>query len=131
MTINEIKDTLCPLFEKYRNKVGFAYLFGSVAKGDACLLSDVDIAVYISQNIRDAYFDVKISLHADICRALKRNDVDIVVLNTAFNTMLIGDIIYNGVVIYDREPDLREDYEVRVMHKYIDFKTHRRAVMGV
>lgn len=130
MAIEDIKKTLSPVFER-SDTIRFAYLFGSVAKGEVAPLSDIDVAVYISDVEPGALFDLKLSLHGDICRALNRNDVDLVVLNTVANNMLIEDIIRHGVVIYDRDIDAREDYEVTSLHQAIDFKTQRLAVMGV
>lgn len=131
MSLKNIKKTLLPVFERYGAKVVFAFLFGSAARGELAPLSDIDIAVYLSkENSRD-FFDLKLSLHADICRALRRNDVDIVVLNTAVNLMLLEDIIRNGTVLYDRDMGVREAYEVRTLHQAIDFKTQRFAIMGI
>ena len=130
MAIEDIKKTLFPVFER-SGSIRFSYLFGSMAKGEVAPLSDIDVAVYLSYVDREAFFDVKLSLHRDICRALNRNDVDLVVLNTVANNMLIEDIIRHGVVIYDRDIDAREDYEVTSLHQAIDFKTQRLAVMGV
>jgi predicted nucleotidyltransferase len=130
MAIEDIKKTLSPFFER-SGSVQFAYLFGSVAKGEVAPLSDMDIAVYLSDIDPEAVFDVKLSLHGGICRALNRNDVDLVVLNTVANIMLIEDIIRHGVVIYDHDTDAREEYEVASLHQAIDFKTQRLAVMGV
>ena len=129
--IHDIKQLLLPVFERYRAKVVFAYLFGSVARGEASPLSDVDIAIYLAEENRASFFDLKLALHADISRALKRNDVDLVVLNTIRNEMLTADVIRNGVVIFDRDTEAREDYEIKRLHESIDFKTHRFAVMGI
>lgn len=131
MSIKNIKKTLLPVFEKYGDQVVFSYLFGSAAREEPSPLSDIDIAVYLSKNNSRDFFDLKLSLHADICRALGRNDVDIVVLNTAENLMLLDSIIRNGIVLYDGGMGVREDYEVRVLHQTIDFKTQRFAIMGV
>lgn len=133
MSIEDIKKRLSHVFKK-DGRVLFAYLFGSIAKGEVAPLSDIDVAVYLSAvDAVDpgAFFDIKLSLHADLCRTLKRNDVDLVVLNTVANKMLIDDIIRYGVVIYDRDMDAREDYEVMALHQAIDFKTQRLAIMGV
>ena len=130
MSVDSIKNAIFPAFER-DGRVLFAYLFGSVAKGDVSFLSDIDIAIYLSEVDPGAFFDIKLSLHADLCRALKRNDVDLVILNTAANNMLIEDIIRYGVVIYDCDTDAREGYEVMALHRAIDFKTQRLAVMGV
>jgi len=130
MTIDEIKKTLSPVFERVGN-ARFAYLFGSVAKGEVTPLSDIDVAVYLSDVDPGDVFEVKLFLHGEICRALKRDDIDLVVLNTLSNMMLTEDIIRNGAVIYDRDTDARENYEVMALHKAIDFKTQRLSVMGI
>ncbi len=131
MSIESVKELLLPVFERYRAKVVFAYLFGSVAMGEASPLSDVDIAVYLAEENREFFFDLKLTLHADISRALKRNDVDLVVLNTIRNEMLTADVIRNGVVMFDRDTEAREDYEIKRLHESIDFKMQRFAVMGI
>lgn len=130
MSIEDIKKGLSHIFKK-DGRVLFAYLFGSTAKGEVAPLSDIDVAVYLSEVDSGAFFDIKLSLHADLCRTLKRNDVDLVIVNNAANTMLIEDIIRHGVVIYDRDIDAREGYEVMALHRAIDFKTQRLAIMGV
>ena len=83
-----IKNAVLPVFEKYRDKIICAYLFGSVAEAETSPLSDVDIAVFLSDGTRESNFDIKLSLYADFCRALKRSDVDVVILNTATNIIL-------------------------------------------
>lgn len=130
-TLENIKESLFRVFEGYRDKIVFAYLFGSAAKNEMSPLSDIDIAVYLSGVESEAFFDIKLSLHADICRTLKRNDVDLLILNTVPNNILIADIIRHGVVIYETNREAREDYEVRKLHDAIDFKTHRFSVLGV
>jgi len=131
MTSKDIKDKLLPILEKYKDKVIFAYLFGSASQDTMQPLSDIDIAVLLSEDIRKSYFDTKLILYTDFCRVLKRNDIDIVVLNTSTNIMLLDEIIRYGLVLYDRNSDLREDFEVKVLHQAIDFKEQRLAVLGV
>ena len=129
--IDDIERALLPVFERHRGKVLFAYLFGSVARGEAAPLSDVDIAVYLEGGKGEAFFDDRISIHGDICRALKSNDVDLLVMNRATNLILLEDIIRNGFVLFDRDPDLREEFELKVLHRAIDFREQRLAVMGI
>ena len=63
----------------------------------------MDIAVFLSGDGRNPPL-MSSSLYADFCRALKRNDVDVVVLNIAVNLMLLDEIVRYGVVIYDADP---------------------------
>ncbi|MHB1351640.1 MAG: type VII toxin-antitoxin system MntA family adenylyltransferase antitoxin [Desulfobulbaceae bacterium] len=130
MSPEDIKNIVSPVFDMNAN-VLFAYLFGSVVKGESSPHSDIDIAVYLRDVEPDAYFEGKLALHADLCRALMRNDVDLLVLNNANNLMLIEEIIRNGTVIYDLDRNARIDFEVMALHRAMDFKAHRYAVMGV
>ncbi len=118
--------------EPYRGKILFAYLFGSMAKGGTRADSDLDLAVYCVDRNPDSCHDLKIDIYMTLNRALKKNAIDIVVLNSASNLMLLDEIVREGVVLLDSEPaTLREGFEVRTLHRAIDFKEQRRAVMGV
>ena len=129
--INSVQEILSPVFGKHSDKVAFAYLFGSAAKEKMLPLSDVDIAVYFSHVRRELFTDSRLSLYADFCRALKRNDIDIIVLNTATNIIILDEIVRQGKVLYDRDPNLREEFELLILHQAIDFREQRLAVLGI
>ncbi|MFQ5686371.1 MAG: nucleotidyltransferase domain-containing protein [Candidatus Scalindua sp.] len=131
MISNSIKKKLLPLFSKYNGNVLFAYLFGSVAQGNMSPLSDVDLAVFLSRQNEKSYFDIKCSLYADFCRVLKRDDIDVVVLNTTTNIVLLDEIIRGGIVLVDRDIDLREEFEQKILHQAMDFKEQRITFLGV
>jgi predicted nucleotidyltransferase len=131
MQADYIRDVLYPVFEKYRDKVEFAYVFGSAAGKEVYPLSDIDIAVYISQFAGAYLTDLRLDIYADLCRTLRRNDVDLVILNTAKNLILLDNITRQGIVIFERNSALREEFELRVQHQAIDFRTQRRAILGV
>ncbi len=78
------------VFEKYE-QIAFAYLFGSVATGEQTAMSDVDIAIYLRQGVHFS-FDDTLQFQGDCCRILKRNDVDVLVLNNTRNLILLEDI---------------------------------------
>lgn len=127
----DIKKMLVPVFTKYENHVAFAYLFGSIAKNNVSPLSDIDIAVFLYGGQKKLYYDIKFSLYSDISRILKTNDLDVVVLNTTSNIMLLDEIIRYGTVLFDGDKNLREEYESKVLHNAFDFKEQRLVVMGV
>lgn len=62
-------------------------------------LSDAGLAVFLYKRNEEPYFGIKCSLYADFCRVLKRNDVDVLVLNTTTNIVLLDEIIRDGVVV--------------------------------
>lgn len=141
MTDQERKTLLTQIekaLNKHQDKVAFAYLFGSSVIKDYQYKSDVDVAVYLKKDYLalggqslDAFiFDVKLSIQADLCRALKRNDVDLVILNTLKNYFLEDDVIRKGLVVYGKDHPYRQLYEVKRQHEIIDFKQQRKAILG-
>jgi predicted nucleotidyltransferase len=130
MTSHDIKTLLQPILEKYRDKIVSAYLFGTGASGETHPRSDIDIALLFSETT-GSYFDLKLSLYADFCRVLKRDDIDVLVLNSADNLILLDQVIRRGIVLFDRDKDLREEFEHRILHRAIDFKDQRFANMGI
>ena len=129
--IDGIKGALTPVFEKMRDNLAAAYLFGSTSIGEAGPRSDIDLAVLLTCEDLGADFDIRLDLYADCCRALKRNDVDIVVLNRTKNLFLLNDVMRNGILLFDGDTGVREEFEVMVIHDFIEFREHRLRVMGV
>lgn len=129
--VAELAEIMRPVFEKHG--VAFAYLFGSVAAGTEHERSDLDLAVYFVGG--DADLSRRFSLYGDLSRALARNDIDIVELNTAANLMLLEAIVRSGRVLFDacRDdcPEDREDFELRVLHQAMDFREQRKRIMGI
>jgi len=96
-------------------------LFGSYALGEHTKLSDIDIAIFI-ENGQKVSFNEILLFHGDCCRALKRNDSDTLVLNTTKNLFLLENIICDGKVIYNRNQDILDQFELKKLHKISDFK---------
>jgi len=128
--MRKIVDKLRPVIEKHKNHILFAYLFASAAKDDLRPLGDIDIAIFCKGE-KESYFDLKLAIHADICRVLKSNDIDVVILNTATNIMLLDEIIRYGIVLFDGDAKLRGGFVLlKILHQAIDFKEQRKAVVG-
>jgi len=126
-----IKTALEPVFQRVGDKIAAAYLFGSRANGQFGRMSDVDLAVLLTGEAVGAAGEIKIDLYLDCSRALKRNDIDIAVLNTTKNLFLLDEVVRNGIVLFDGDRRFREEFEVKVLHDFIEFKEHRMRVLGV
>ncbi len=74
--ILSMKERILKAFEDFPEVI-FCYLFGSVTEGTEGPLSDLDIAVYMNPYSGERF----IKLHTELCRALKRSDIDLLVLN--------------------------------------------------
>ena len=129
MNSNHYAEILQKVFFKYE-QMAFAYLFGSVATDEQTALSDVDIAVYIREGVRFTFEDT-LHFQGDCCRVLNRNDVDVLVLNKTRNLILLEDVIRNGQIIYNTDPDLLEGFELGTLHVAYDFKWQRLRELGV
>lgn len=121
-------DRIRQVLEKNRLIV-FAYLFGSRARGLAGIKSDWDVAVY---------FDVKALkdwsrfwLEAEIEREIKE-EVQITVLNVIEEPVFAFEVIREGIVLVDRNPEERTLFEARVLRWYQDWnyylKRHGAAI---
>jgi len=102
-----------------RPEVLDVYLFGSQARGDAQAHSDIDVAVYVSEEPESA-FGYAADLSAELMSALSSNAVDVVVLNHA-PPLLYHRVLRDGVRVYAR--DLRETTvrEGRALSRHCDY----------
>jgi len=106
--------------------VEFACLFGSLARREPTALSDVDIAVYLSNSTKPA--KTKLEILGALMRLLKTDEIDLVVLNTA-PISLRGRILKNRRTIADRNPFLRHRYESLTMREFFDFSVLERTIL--
>ena len=127
--IGSLKKALAPVFHSHKS-ISAVYLFGSCSNGQAGPMSDVDLAVLLAGWDYSASADIRLDLYADCCRVLQRNDVDIIVLNKTRNLFLLADVVSKGVLLFDNNPEFREEFEVKVMHDFIDFREHRIRIYG-
>ncbi len=124
-----LTDKLKPVFQNYPELV-FVYLFGSLADGTADTASDIDLAVFVDYPA-DFSFTRKLQLHGDCCRALKRNDVDLLVLNQTRNLLLVEEVLRKGKVILNRDQRVLDDFFLKKLHLAIDFRFQRKMMIGV
>lgn len=107
------------LYRFFRGKrdILVAYLFGSMAKGAAGRLSDVDIAVLTSKD-RPLTLDDRLCLMGKLADILRR-EVDVVALNEA-PPLLRFEVIRWGKVLYCRDEAERIAFEERAIDDYLD-----------
>jgi predicted nucleotidyltransferase len=124
-----IEQLLPPAFEYLRSDedILFAYLFGSLARKKAGVLSDVDIAVYCQEG--SAVGEKKLEILGNLVNILKTDEIDLVVLNKAPLTLRMK-ILENKKVIVDKVPFLRHRYESLTMRQYFDFSIKESFILG-
>jgi len=125
MTAEEIVLRLREYFEE-RGEVVVAYLFGSVARGRASKLSDIDVAILVDESlIRPVRYGYRANVLADLMARLHTNEVDLVVLNKA-SPLLAHEVVRHGNVIFCRNPNRRVAFETDSFRRYVDTEPLRR-----
>jgi predicted nucleotidyltransferase len=109
-----------------RDDVLFAYLFGSYAGDRATPYSDIDVAVYLD----DALFESvnKMDLVDSLSTALGVDAIDLVILNQAPIT-LAKRVLEKHIVLIDRSPTVRHQFESLTMRKYFDFSILEKEIL--
>lgn len=104
-----------------REEILEAYLFGSRARGQAQLHSDVDVAVYVDDvRAEDTGYGYRASLTTDLMAGLGFNDVDVIVLNRA-PPLLYHRVLRDGVRLLTRDLRATTTREGRAVSRYCDF----------
>jgi predicted nucleotidyltransferase len=101
-----------------RNDVLFAYLFGGLSKGPPKPLSDVDIAVYLSEDAES--IQAKSEIIENLVDILKTDEIDVIILNQSSLTLSMN-VLKNNQVLVDKKPFLRHTYQSLIFRKYFDF----------
>ena len=98
-----------------------AYLFGSVARGDAAPHSDLDIAVYVTQaGISKPGYGIAAELSAELHNALGPSDVDLVLLNQA-PPLLYHRVLRDGIRVMSRDLAATTSREGLALSRYCDY----------
>src|SRR3990170_3726098 len=101
------------------DNVVFAYIFGGLVEKKIKPLSDVDIAVYLSNT--DDLAEYKLHLFDKLSNALRTSEIDLIILNNA-PLSITGRILQNRQILLDKNPPVRHAYESLILRKYFDFK---------
>jgi Nucleotidyltransferase domain. len=98
------------------SRVIAVYGFGSRTRNEQTSGSDVDVAVLLDSDI-----DLKneLLLRAAVVEQLRRDDVDLVILNTA-SPLLAWEVVTTGCRLFSRDPDRSDRFEDRTILRYLD-----------
>lgn len=98
-----------------------AWVFGSVARGEARADSDIDVAVLLSDPSANALSMRRelMRLAANLERAAQRR-VDLVVLGV-HDPMLAHRVLSEGRLVHDADPKRRIEFTSNVLARYFDW----------
>jgi predicted nucleotidyltransferase len=118
-----MKKEIKPLVEMLhkRSHILFAYLFGLKVKGYANEMSDWDIAVYFKEPLRKNNHWPTFEFEAELSRGIG-GTVQVIALNNPLPPVFGFEILKDGIVLLDRDPNLRMDFENRTLRHYYDWQ---------
>jgi len=102
-------------------EIKLAYIFGSTARNDGGVLSDIDIALYLDGLDNTQMANLKLKLIPECSQKLKTDRIDLVILNTSEKPELKYQILSEGELVYEREP-YKVIVEPRILNEYFDFQ---------
>ncbi|WP_408955118.1 type VII toxin-antitoxin system MntA family adenylyltransferase antitoxin [Natroniella sp. ANB-PHB2] len=109
------------LMENYDVKL--IYLFGSILTSNFTDESDIDIAIFVEE----LAFEQRMDMMSDL-EGLVDRKVDLVNL-TEVDVNFATEIIVNGESIYAVKQGFKEEYEMKVLAKYLTLEEDRRIVI--
>ncbi|MFN3396472.1 MAG: type VII toxin-antitoxin system MntA family adenylyltransferase antitoxin [Thermodesulfovibrionales bacterium] len=115
--LRRVIDRIHQVLEKNKFII-FAYLFGSRAKGLEGWGSDWDIAVYF--DTKALKYWSRFRLEAEIEKEIKET-VQVTVLNTIEDPVFAFEIISSGILLVERDPEVRTLFEADVLRRYHDW----------
>lgn len=108
------------------------YIFGSYARNAITPLSDIDIAILLSERVKiSKYEDIKLNLLAKIVKILGTEEVDFVILNQAPYELSFA-IIKEGKVLFCRNKNRLGQFKENSVLNYLDtqfLREERRAYL--
>jgi predicted nucleotidyltransferase len=108
-----------------RRDVLFAYLFGSLSRGRPSPLSDVDVAVFLSEG---DFAAKRIDILGHLIEILKTDKVDLVILNMA-PLVLRMKIIQGKTLLAENNPFARHAFESTTIRTFLDFSKVEKRIL--
>jgi predicted nucleotidyltransferase len=104
-----------------------AYLFGSTSRGERHAESDLDVAVYLDAAAQEPPMGHAAALTTLLTGTLARQDVDVVVLNTA-PPLLYHRVLRDGIRLLARDLQATVVREGQALSRYCDYLPQLRKI---
>lgn len=106
-----------------QSHVAAAFLFGSQARGTVRPNSDVDVAVLMEHGYSDDAF-LPVTFATDLMRILRRDDVDVVILNSA-PPVLMHRVARDGEILFATSNTVVAEFVIYAVQQFEDTRPLR------
>ena len=115
------RDTVIKILQEYYNgndEEEFVFLFGSYAKGKSNDKSDIDVAVYLNENVSGEFYEYKM---VEVCKLeeLLGEKVDVVILNNA-QPLLAHQVFRYGILLKGFDSRFLSEFRRLNFYRYLD-----------
>jgi uncharacterized protein len=107
-------------FAQTHPEINALYLFGSHARDEATSASDIDVALLLRPEDASRP-DFELELSVALMEALGREEVDVLILNTAAPRWQF-EAIAHGRLVFSRDEETRLAWALRVLDTYYDMQ---------
>lgn len=101
-----------------KHKLELLLLFGSQARGGTHSQSDLDIAFFSYQKVKEE------KLYRDLVELFHRGDIDLINIYTTHSHSLRYEILSKSVILYERKKGLKSKLEGQSFIDYMDFQRY-------
>ena len=123
--MEHVVDRISSYLRDNHDEIVAVYLFGSFNAAEQ--FSDIDLAVLADSPLDNPLF-FEVNLETDLEKIVKY-PVDVRVLNKA-PLSFCREVIRSGTVIVDQKPNLRADFQGKILKQYFDFSPFRRRYLS-
>lgn len=121
---NHLITEIASYLDRAHKDIAVAYVFGSFIAAES--FSDVDIGILTSDEVTSS-LNFELLLESEIDK-IAQYQADVRLLNGA-PLSFCQNVIRHGRVILERNPNLRADFEGRILKQYFDFSHFRRRYL--
>jgi hypothetical protein len=110
---------------KQYEEILFAYIFGSFIS--AASFSDIDLGIFVGMDLKTPLnFELELENRFE---KIAKFPIDVRVLNNA-PISFTQNVFRTGIVVLDRHPNMRADFEGRILKEYFDFSPYRKGYLN-
>lgn len=109
-----------------REPIAAAWLYGSVARGDARRDSDVDLAVLFAAHLQTDRSRVRLEIEREAARLLDGRELSVVDLERA-PLLLRHRVLRDGVLLAEPDPSTRARFAARVLENFFATRSVRSS----